>query len=168
MKSLIKILIILAIVVVGGYFALNKIAPDVLDGASDIEIINTDEQDPADDVYDLLIQLRGKSEIEFSEPVRDQFEWRSEDAEPKNMEGWAINSKDVPFEIINKERFFEDSGFEMDIYNIADGTIVSLSGYKKGEIVCTILQGFSGEFDEDDMPIEPYLSDLEINCGKLK
>ena len=50
---------------------------------------------------------------------------------------------------------------------MADGTLGSLTGYTKGDIACTFYDVFNGELDEDGLPIDPFLSDVKISCGRL-
>lgn len=68
------------------------------------------------------------------------------------------------------ETFFLNNGFEIDRYNLADGTVVGLTGYKKDSIVCTAAGGVSGykEAEGQWVPSEFDKQDVEVKCGKLE
>ena len=63
----------------------------------------------------------------------------------------------------------EIPAFEVDVYNLADGTVVGQDAYKLGNTVCVIKMQISG-YDMDDpdyeIPENPG-QDIEILCGEM-
>lgn len=62
-----------------------------------------------------------------------------------------------------------DQGFELDLLNMADGTVAGLRGYQKNDLVCLVIVGFSGykETDVEWTPSDMDKKDVEVKCGLL-
>jgi len=122
-----------------------------------------------DEILNLFENLEQETNIDFSEEQEVEFQWYvEEDGELSQVtiQGKGFEVKGVPSEDHrNVESFFQDKGFEIDLYNIAAGTVVGLIGYKKGEIVCTIVGRMW--LDEQGIPIEEDKNDIEVKCGKI-
>lgn len=125
-------------------------------------------------ISDFLKELKRETGIGFSEIKPVEFKWIVS-VDPK-IEDVTIEGKGFEVKRISEtqrkkiEPFLKDEGFEMDLYNIADGTIAGLIGYKKDQIVCTVVAGFAGykEATGQWIPPEPDKSDVDIECGKKK
>jgi hypothetical protein len=65
--------------------------------------------------------------------------------------------------------FFTDNGFGLDNFNIADGTVSGLKGYKKDQIICTVVNGFSSYKEEAGglIPGDENKKNVEVRCGRL-
>jgi len=121
---------------------------------------------------DLIIRLKAynkeKSGISFLSGTTT-LSWRDKD----NI--IEIKGESLSVEKIGKEEndnvtnFFKSNNFEVDQYNISDGTVVGLIGYKKGNLVCTVISGASGykKATGQWIPLEKDGSDVDIKCGIL-
>lgn len=121
-----------------------------------------------DEILNLFENLEQETGIDFSEEQEVEFQWYVEEdgklsqvtIQGKGFEVKGVSSEDYR----NVESFFRDKDFEIDLYNIASGTVVGLIGYKKGEIVCTIVGRMW--LDEQGMLVEEDKNDIEVKCGK--
>jgi len=117
-----------------------------------------------DEVSVLLESLEQETGIDFSEIQPVDFKWVVK-VDPK-VEEEAVSGKGFEAERISSEQydsvesFLADRGFEVDLYNMADGTFVGLKGYKKDQIVCTVSGGST--------PQEPDINNVTVRCGKLE
>ncbi|MBZ9577673.1 hypothetical protein KJA13_01405, partial [Patescibacteria group bacterium] len=92
------------------------------------------------------------------------------------VEEEAVSGKGFEAERISSEQydsielFLKDNGFEVDLYNIADGTFVGLVGYRKEKTICAVSGGATGykEAEGQWIPPEPDIKDVTVNCGKLE
>jgi len=127
-----------------------------------------------DEVSILLEDLKQETEIDFSEIQPVEFKWVVK-VDPK-VEGVDIEGKGFEATRISTEQydsielFLKDNGFEVDLYNIADGTFAGLVGYEKDQTVCTVSGGATGykETEGQWIPPEPDIKDVTVNCGKLE
>lgn len=119
----------------------------------------------------ILSDLKQSTGIEFSSVEVANFIWNVEDKEgfasPLTIFGKKINA----IGISNEEgyrisSYFEDKGFKMDFFNIADGTFVGITGYKKDNNVCVFHRAIQA--DAEGMPIAADKIDVSISCGELK
>ncbi|MBZ9571921.1 hypothetical protein KJA15_01105 [Patescibacteria group bacterium] len=117
-----------------------------------------------DEISNLLENLKQETDIDFSEVQDIEFKWivkvdpqiEEETVAGKGFEANRISSEQYD----SIEQFLKDNGFEVDLYNIADGLFTGLVGYKKDQIVCTVSGGST--------PQEPDIKDVTVNCGKLE
>lgn len=127
-----------------------------------------------DEVSIFLRNLTEETGINFSEAKPAEFQW-AVGVEPTVQE-IDIQGKEIEVEGISTEQemeiesFFINNGFEKDPYNIADGTVVGLVGYKKEQAVCVVISGATGykEAEGDWIPPDPATRDIDIKCGKLE
>ena len=128
----------------------------------------------SDEVSNFLRGLKQETGIGFSEIQPVEFKWVVEADE--KVEDILITGKGFEADRISSEQydsiefFFLSKDFEINFYNIADGTISELVGYKKDQNVCTVAGGAAGykEAEGQWIPPEPDLKDVEIKCGKTE
>lgn len=156
-KKIIAIVVVIIVAVGLGYWVyqyLNPVQPMPLP--------------PEDEISNLLGDLERETEISFSEMQPVEIKWnvkKYEEIEEVIVEGKGFEAKGISNEQYNNvELFFEDKGFEVDLYNVADGTVAWLVGYKKDYIVCTVVGRMW--LDEKGMPLEDDKNDVEVKCGK--
>ncbi|XOB41836.1 MAG: hypothetical protein ACKKMS_00330 [Candidatus Nealsonbacteria bacterium] len=117
-----------------------------------------------DEVSVLLEDLKQETGIDFSEIQPVELKWVVK-VDPKveevDIEGKGFKATRMSSEQYDSvESFLIDRGFELDLYNIADGLFTGLVGYKKDQIVCTVSGGST--------PQEPDIKDVTVKCGKLE
>lgn len=127
-----------------------------------------------EDKYDFLNSLEIGTGIDFSDIENLEFKWvvsvdpKVEDVivTGRGFEAGRISDEQYG----NIESFFIEQGFEVDLYNLAAGTISELTGYKKDKIVCTIAGGATGykEAEGQWIPPEPDIKNVEIKCGEIE
>ena len=125
-------------------------------------------------VISLLTNLKKETSINFSEIESGELKWVVE-VDPRVQE-ITIGGKGFEAERISSEQydsvesFFVKNTFEIDLYNMATGTISGLVGYKKDQTVCTVAGGVTGykEAEGQWIPPEPNIKDIEIKCGKIE
>ena len=125
MKKRIIILIILIIAVIF-FFAFNN---------KEVE-----EKDNTSILFELI---RQEKNISFSNSQNSIIDWKVVD-ENNNVivikkEGKSVQINKVEETDSQKiDDFFEENGFELDIYNLADGPEGSIKGYRKDKMYCVI------------------------------
>ncbi len=129
---------------------------------------------PEDEISSLLNNLEQETGIDFSEIQSLGFKWvvkvdpevQEVDIEGKGFEANRISSEQYD----SVESFLEDKGFEVDVYNVAAGTVSGLAGYKKDQLICLVAGGATGykEAEGQWIPPEPDIKDVTVNCGKLE
>lgn len=145
-----KFLIIFSVFVAigGGIFWLSKQEAPVIE----IE----------DESYIVLENIKKKNLIDFSEPEVSEFIWNVETERGLGkilIKGQSIKAKKISREYYKKiELFFEESGFKIDKYNIASGTVAGSAGYMQDKIICVIASSFNNS--------DKY--DIEIKCGEKR
>jgi|GEM_PF-1416985 len=157
----ILIIAVLAAIVAGGTWLLLVIEKEV-----------PPAERPKDAISELLENLEKETGMNFSAIQPTEFKWIVK-VDPK-VEEVAIQGKEFEAKRISAEQyesigsFFVGIGFEVDLYNIADGTVSELVGYKKDQIVCTVAGGATGykEAEGQWIPPEPNIKDVEVKCGK--
>ena len=129
-----------------------------------------------DEILNLLENFEQETGIDFSEIQDVEFKWivkvdptiTEETVAGKGFEANRISSEQYD----SIEQFLEDNGFEVDLYNIADGLFTGLVGYKKDQIVCTVSGGATGykEAEGQWIPSEPdkWEWDITVNCGQVE
>jgi len=157
------IIIIIAIIVIAGlgYWIYKYFSPT--------PVSEEEEEETKGEISILLENLKQETGIDFSEEQEVEFPWYIEAGGGlgevailgKGFEAIGVSSQDHE----NVESFFKEKGFEVDLYNVADGTVAGSAGYKKEEIVCTVAVRMW--LNEQGMPIQKDKNDVEIKCGKL-
>ena len=66
--------------------------------------------------------------------------------------------------------FLLGKGFKKDPYNMADGMVSGLKGYKKDQTVCIIFGGATGYKETEGQWIPPGsdIKDVTVICGELE
>lgn len=164
------IIVILIVIVVGGLgYLIYQSMPK-----EETKPEEAAEEEAEDEISILLEELEQETGIDFSEIEEAEIFWIVK-VDPK-LEEATIEGKGFEVEGISDlqgtkiENFLESRGFVVDIYNVADGTIVGAVGYKKDQIVCSVVEGFSGykEATGEWIPPDPNKRDVEVKCGKLE
>lgn len=111
----------------------------------------------------ILNDLKAATSVSFSSPQDVEFSWYEYTGE-KKIKGRGFSISQTASSNLNLvEQFFKDNGYQMDMYNVADGTIVGSEGYMKDTIVCKVRQELYGgaaamQLGESDLIIE-------VSCG---
>ena len=126
------------------------------------------EQELGDETSVLLAALEQETDISFSKSRSLEFNWSAlaEEKIDTNVisgRGFEVNGISGE-EQARVDSFFYDKGFEVDLYNVAAGTVSGAVGYKKDNLVCVV----SGQIqlDENGLPLEGYKRDIQIKCGE--
>jgi len=127
-----------------------------------------------DEVSVLLEDLEQETGIDFSEIQDVEFKWVVKvdpKVEEETVTGKGFEATDISSEQYDSvESFLIDRGFEKDLYNMADGTISELTGYRKDKAVCTVAGGLTGykEAEGQWIPSEVDEWDITVNCGQVE
>lgn len=114
----------------------------------------------------VLNNLKETTEITFSDIQTSEFEWMlEEESMTISGNGFEVDSISNEQQILIND-FFNNQGFEIDMYNVTAGTIVGLAGYKTDDIVCIYEGGVSG--GEAGMSADPVLYYAKVNCGEAE
>ena len=119
-----------------------------------------------DQVVLFLERMEEETGIDFSEIEEIELKWNIETEE--KIETLIIEGKGFKADSLlsEKERrlskFLEDSGFKVDMLNIAAGTVAYLTGYEKEEMVCLVY----GKILEADTGGQKR--DVEVSCGLMR
>ena len=150
MKNIfITIIVIVLVILIGWWFSAKK------------ESVSTDE------ISALLQDIETTTGIDFSDIKDVDINWSTETGvqivKGKGFE--VLRISDDQFRSIGA--FFADQSFEVDVYNVAAGTVSGMSGYAKDKIVCLFFAGVTGykEAEGQWIPPEPDKIDAEIMCG---
>ena len=128
-----------------------------------------------DELSLFLMTLENETKIDFSDIQDIEFNWVLE-VKPERHET-TVKGKGFEAVRVSEQKyqkatsFLENKDFAIDIPNIADGagTVGGSIGYKKDNIVCTLVAGFTGykEAEEQWIPSETDKYDIEIKCGRF-
>jgi hypothetical protein len=129
------------------------------------------EEEFEDEVSQILINLKNETKINFSDIKSVEIEWNKKGTE-QPIETLIIQGKG--FEIkgatvqdhTKAEDFFKNNGFEIDVYNVAAGTIGGLTGFRREQIVCIVIGSLWT--DDEGIPLKTGETDIEVNCGKAE
>lgn len=157
MKKFLIIVIVIILVILVGWWLLAK-----------------KESTPTDEISEILEGLKTVTGIDFSEIADTEFDWVVK-VDP-SVQYTIIQGKGFEANRISDEEFksiasfFTDKEFEVDLYNMAAGTIAGMAGYKKDTVVCHFIGGVTGykEAEGEWIPSESDKMDVEIKCGKLE
>ena len=162
------IAIIIAIIVIAACYGVYRYLYPAIP-VSEEEQGEEEKEEPKGEISILLENLEQETGIDFSEEQEIQFIWYTGINGELNevvIQGKGFEVKGVSSEDHRKvESFFQDKGFEIDVYNITDGTFVGLVGYQKDRIVCTVVGRMW--LDEQGIPSEQDKNDVEVRCGEI-
>ena len=123
---------------------------------------------PQDETSIFMEELREKTGVEFSRIQIVEFKWnirKNGEIKEIRVQGAGFSAKNVSVDQQAKiEAFFEERGFQKDVYNLAAGTIAGLAGYKKDGFVCLIKK--RSRLDRWGRPLATGERDIEIKCGQ--
>ncbi len=132
------------------------------------------ENEIKDEASILLENIKKETGISFSEIKEIEFRWFTQ-VDPELKEeiilGKGFEVKSILDEQYNNiKQFFENNGFKADIYNIADGLVSGLVGYRKEKMACIVESGVTGHKEADFQwdPLGINTRDVIVNCGELE
>jgi len=124
------------------------------------------------EVLNALEGIRERAGSVFSgiEPV--EFTWnvkRYDKVESVIIKGRGIEAREIVSSVgmdlvSGLKEFFEESGFEQDLYNVSAGTVSEAIGYRKHRLVCIINSAASGGGEDQVLFSGPL--NVEVKCGK--
>lgn len=118
------------------------------------------------DLDNILNEVIEESGLGFSKSKDMTFKWYDSQGKDNQIQGRGIELKLASFQDLEKVRsYFENNGYVMDQYNVADGMIVGLTGYGRDTIICSVHQAISGG-EQAFLNGESRL-DIEVKCGVL-
>ncbi|MDD4358236.1 MAG: hypothetical protein PHY30_00280 [Candidatus Pacebacteria bacterium] len=121
-----------------------------------------EEKDNITFFFELMEEGTG---IDFSSISDSQMEWRVID-ENNDVAIVKKLSKEALVQGISEsdsqkiDDFFEDNGFELDVYNIADSPEGGLRGYRKNRMYCIVKDGYKISADDEAINV-----DVKIDCA---
>lgn len=116
----------------------------------------------------LMEDLKGTTEIEFSNLEPDALIWnylKDEKITSVGLEGYMYDVRGSKVNSQNINSYFEKKGFEIDLYNEADGVYIGQVGFKKDDLVCTIVSGVNPGLKDSETGA--LLSDVTVRCAEL-
>jgi len=116
---------------------------------------------------EVLDAMELDTEIAFLSPIDAEFTWMVDGADNITIEGMSIEAEGITSEQQNLiGDFLEARGFEVDMANVTAGTIVGLTGYIKGTLVCVVEGGVTG--GAEGMEADPVTYYVKVSCGELE
>jgi hypothetical protein len=118
-----------------------------------------------DNVTFFLELIEKEADIEFSSISDSEIEWIVID-ENNNVVVVKKPSREAFIQEASEQNtkkidtFFEDNGFELDVYNIADGPEGGLRGYRKNKMYCIVKNDYMLNSDNNITNV-----DVRINCA---
>jgi len=118
-----------------------------------------------------LEEVAKEMEITYPEIGEKEFDWnveKDESIQPVSITGKGFEATEISDDqYLKVDGYLLDQGFERDVYNIAAGTVGELTGYKKDQLVCIVIAGFSGykEAVGQWIPPDPQKKDIDVYCG---
>lgn len=106
--------------------------------------------------------IRGVSQIDFEQVDDVTIDWRTESG-IKTLKAKQISARTSFLNSQKLDEFFNQTGFEIDLNNVADGTTSSLAAYENQQLTCTYLA--RGEYEEFTMPEDNSIVYIEIKCA---
>ena len=106
-------------------------------------IFNNKEVEEKDNISIFFELITQEKNISFSDSQNSTIDWKVVD-ENNNVivikkEGRSVQINKVEDTDSQKiDDFFKENGFELDIYNLADGPEGSIKGYRKDKMYCVI------------------------------
>ena len=124
------------------------------------------------EIFSLLEDLKEDTGINFSEVLPAEIKWnvkKEQGIEETIIKGGGFEVVGLSIEQEGKiKEFLINKEFEEDLYNIADGTVSGLIGYKKDQTICIVISGATGykEAEGQWIPPDPEKRDIDVKCGK--
>lgn len=115
-----------------------------------------------DETSKVLMSILKLTHIKFEDLEKNiDIIWRTKDGEKKLIAN-RIKAMSVPSEKIAQiKEYFDKQNFQVDQYNVAEGTVFSVSGYRLDKIVCLM----SVENQAADDPHSAL--NVQISCAEL-
>ncbi len=162
MKKFFNLLLSLAILFLAAFFIQTRFLPP------ETNLLPTkipDSSSEKDKIDELFQSLKESTQIDFSEDVAAEFEWATENSR-QSISGKKIIAQTSLSSANTIDRFFYENSFNLDQYNLADGSVASLVGFQKDSLICKVL--VQSEYDEFSLPTESTKTEVEIDCGILE
>lgn len=135
----------------------TRYEPDAPRNPVDLEINQT---------LGVLEPLKDAVPFDFSEVQSDSLVWNYlQDDQIKSiiLDGDMIEIRGADVQAAEVNKYFEDNGFQQDLYNLADGVYVGQVGFQKDNIVCTMVSGIS--LPEPGAESNNLMSDITVRCA---
>jgi len=138
----------------------------------DAEVIEVEDPktEEAEENLSTLEKLQKETDIDFSNITDASIVWHTsaEDLTVNGQEFEAVRISDQQYRSV--EKFLTEQRFDIDVHNVAAGTIGWSTGYIKGKEICKTLVGVTGykKAEGQWIPPEPDKKDLEVQCGFLE
>ena len=152
MKNVLIVIIVIALIILGVWYFTAK------------------KESTTDEISTVLENLKKATGIKFSKIKDVEIKWHTK-TETQTVQGKGFEVARISQEKSDAiDSFFKDNGFEIDMYNIAAGTVVDLTGYAKDNIGCHVIVGVTGykEAEGQWVPPEPDLTDADVRCGEIE
>ena len=121
-------------------------------------------------VFDLLMNLKNSTTIEFSGIGQEDIQWLT-DQNPINFEAKSIGASGIADTDLSQiDSFFENQGFARDNYNNADGPTAGLEGFVKGNIGCQVYKEYTDvDSSNPNAPVTVLSNktDITVSCVEL-
>jgi hypothetical protein len=118
---------------------------------------------------DLMKDIQESTQIAFSKIEPDALIWnflKEEKIGSVGLDGYMYKVRGAEVNAENINSYFEEKGFELDVYNVADGVYIGQVGFKREGLVCTVVSGINPEVK--DSVTGAMLSDITVRCAELK
>jgi len=155
---IIAVILVIVVVVTTGYIIYQNVTGEV--------VVKEDKASV------FLNDLKEKTGLEFSSLKETEFSWMIE--KDKKISEMSVKGKEIEVKgilnnhFINIQSYLNDD-FKLSLNNIATGTIMSLIGYRKDDIVCIVVNRLCFEDScsiTENFP-ENSETDIVIKCGYL-
>lgn len=116
----------------------------------------------------ILEDIKEATQIAFSKIEPDALIWnflKDEKISSVGLDGYMYKVRGAEVNAENINNYFEEKGFEMDSYNVADGVYIGQVGFSKEGLVCTVVSGINPEVK--DSVSGAMLSDITVRCAEL-
>jgi hypothetical protein len=133
------------------------------------------DQQNSDGISQLLDDLQEQTEIDFSKTGVTKVDWNIEgetegkilQIEKVSLAGKSFSAQRVAYDKTKAiEAYFSDNGFEIDQYNVADGTVGGAIGYKNESTICMVVSGLSDGAEGIDQENPEF--DITVSCATYK
>jgi len=158
---IIAVIIVIFVGIITGYIIYKNVTNDKIEESSD-------------EISVFLKDIEKATNLDFSDPTDTEFSWMiEEEGEIKEI---VVMGKQIEVKNILGSETAKISDFfnmEPDIYNIADGTVSGLVGFKKIDIVCIVVRRLCGEESCDnktcisEQDFANDRNDVVVKCGRL-
>lgn len=116
----------------------------------------------------VMNEIKETTGVDFSNIQPDALIWNFLEDEQINsvgLDGYMYDVRGTDFGSEKINEYFEEKGFALNVYNVADGIYVGQVGFEKDEVVCTVVSGVtSGGLSLESGEL---LSDITLRCAEL-